>query len=333
MTIKPHANGHANGVDDGGSGGLSQDSAPLAGEVAGDRGPTSTKHLTDRARKAVIHGEEEAWQRGVRNVRTEHLLLGMIRERDNVAAVILRRLRIDLDLIKVSLENAMIADSYIDFPDAAAAACVDLAGDEAQGLGNNYIGTEHLLLGLIREETGLGGRVLRDAGVDLDMARREVSLLQHGERGPAIMKEPATNVPYHTEVEAATRLASLLGHAHVTSSHLAVVLLSDPSETASRILGQFGIDPASLLAQFPEADATTPAGHPTHPSMTYAAGHVLVRACEKAWSMFRQETPCREHLLLALIEESDAAGAILRASGLEPYAALLELMRLREKGL
>ena len=323
MSTKPHTNGHTNGSDYGGGRG--------AGAVV-DRRPESTLHLTDRARKAVIHGEEEAWQRGVRNVRTEHLLLGMIRERDNVAAVILRRLHVDLDLLKVTVENAFIPEALDDLPDAAAAACVDFAGDEARLLGNNYIGTEHLLLGLIRDETGLGGRILRDEGVTLTAARREVDRLQRGERGPAVMKEPSTRCPFHNEVAAATRLASLLGHAHVTPVHIAVVLLSDPSETASRLLNQFGVDPAALLAQFPEADATTPAHHPTNPSMSYAAGHVLVRAIEKAGTMSPQETPAREHLLLALLEDQEAAGTVLRASGLEPYAALLELIRLREKG-
>ena len=318
MSINPHANGHTNGS---GSGGRAT--------AVVDRRPETTLHLTDRARKAVIHGEEEAWQRGVRNVRTEHLLLGMFRERDNVAAVILRRLHVDLDAIKNAVEMAISPEFYDDLPDAAAAACVEYANDEARLLGNNYVGTEHLLLGLIRDEIGLGGSILRDAGVTLDDARREVDRLQRGERGPTV-KEPAINCPYHTEVEAATRLASILGHAHVTPVHLAVVLFSDPSETVTRLLGQFGIDPADILAQFPET--RSPAHHPTHPSMSYGAGHVLVRAAEKAWGMFEHETPGREHLLLALLEDSEAAGTVLRASGLEPYAALLELLRLRERG-
>ena len=319
MSTKPHTNGHTNGSDYGGR----------MGTVV-DRRPEPTLHLTDRARKAVIHGEEEAWQRGVRNVRTEHLLLGMIRERDNVAAVILRRLHIDLDLIKASVESG-VDEAFDDFPDAAAAACVELANDEARLLGNNYIGTEHLLLGLVRDDIGLGGRILRGMGVTLADARREVDRLQRGERGPVVMKEPSKDCPYHTEVIAATRLASLLGQAHVTPVHLVVVLLSDPSDTVSRLLGQFGVDPAALLSHFPEADATTPAHHPTHPSMSYAAGNVLVRAIEKAWGMAGHEAPGREHLLLALLEDQEAAGTVLRASGLEPYAALLELLRLREK--
>ena len=211
MSIKPHVNGHTNGSDYRGGG---------ASAAVVDHRPERTLHLTDRARKAVIHGEEEAWQRGVRNVRTEHLLLGMIRERDNVAAVILRRLHIDLDLVKDALENAVTPETPDDLADAAAAACVDYAGDEARLLGNNYIGTEHLLLGLIRDETGLGGRILREEGVTLSAARREVDRLQRGERGPAVMKEPSIHCPYHNEVQAATRLASLLGQAHVTPVHI-----------------------------------------------------------------------------------------------------------------
>lgn len=320
MGIKPHVNGRGNGA------------ASPAKHDSPERRLNSTPHLTERARKAVVHGEEEAWQRGWRNVRTEHLLLGMIWERDNVAAVILRHLGVDLDALKNEIDNTSPSDEPDDVPDTSAAACVDLAHDEARELNNNYIGTEHLLLGLIREPHGLGGRILRDSGVTLDDARREVGRLQRGERGH-VMKEPVHNVPYHTEVEAATRLASLLGHAHVTPVHLAVVLLSDPSEVVIRLLGEFRVDAAHLLAQFPEADATTPAGHPTHPSMSYTAGHVLVRAVEKASSLFHEPVPGREHLLLALLEDPESAGSAMRAAGLEPYAVLLELLRLREKGL
>jgi ATP-dependent Clp protease ATP-binding subunit ClpA len=321
MSIKTHVNGHANGAD-----------STAATLRSVDRRLDSTPHLTERARKAVVHGEEEAWQRGLRNVRTEHLLLGMIRETDNVAAVILRHLGIDASRVRDMIEDAIASSSTDDVPDDSAAACVDLAHDEARQLGNNYIGTEHLLLGLIREHQGLGGRIVREAGVTLAEARREVDRLQRGERGQAVMKTPS-NVPFHTEVEAATRLASLLGHAHVTPMHLAVVLLSDPHETVIRLLGQFGIDPATLLAQFPEADVATRASHPTHPTLSYSAGHVLVRAVEKAHGLFHEEVAAREHLLLALLEDSEAVGTVLRASGLEPYAALLELLRLREKGV
>jgi hypothetical protein len=87
-----------------------------------------------------------------------------------------------------------------------------------------------------------------------------------------------------------------------------------------------------LLAQFPEADATTPSDRPTTPSMSYEAGYVLTRAVEKAWGIFQDTVVGREHLLMALIEEPHTVGTVLRAAGLEPYGVLQDMIRLREKG-
>jgi ATP-dependent Clp protease ATP-binding subunit ClpC len=133
----------------------------------------------------VFFAQEEAGRLGENYVSTEHLLLGLVRENDSVAARILDRLGISLGRIRSEIERQVARGDGRLGQDMQltprAKRVIDLAYDEARQLNNNYIGTEHLLLGLIREGEGLAGRVLNKLGVDLERTRREVTLLQDSE--------------------------------------------------------------------------------------------------------------------------------------------------------
>jgi len=135
----------------------------------------------------VFFAQEEAGRLGENYVSTEHLLLGLVRENDSVAARILERLGISLGRIRSEIERQVARGDGRLGQDMQltprAKRVIDLAYDEARQLNNNYIGTEHLLLGLIREGEGLAGRVLNKLGVDLERTRREVILLQDSEPG------------------------------------------------------------------------------------------------------------------------------------------------------
>ena len=135
----------------------------------------------------VFFAQEEAGRLGENYVSTEHLLLGLVRENDSVAARILDRLGISLGRIRSEIERQVARGDGRLGQDMQltprAKRVIDLAYDEARQLNNNYIGTEHLLLGLIREGEGLAGRVLNKLGVDLERTRREVILLQDSEPG------------------------------------------------------------------------------------------------------------------------------------------------------
>jgi hypothetical protein len=151
------------------------------------------QRFTERARRMVFYAQEEADLLGTNEVSTEHLLLGLIRAKDHVAARILTGMGISLDRIRSEIEHRAVKGSGSTTGHKqltpSAIRSIDLAYDEARQLGNNYIGTEHLLLGLIREGEGpaasalsglglegegLAGRVLADLGVDLITVRREV---------------------------------------------------------------------------------------------------------------------------------------------------------------
>jgi ATP-dependent Clp protease ATP-binding subunit ClpC len=143
------------------------------------------QRFTERARKVVFYAQEEAQKFGEGYVSTEHLLLGLVRESDSVAARVLEKLGVSLNRIRVEVEKQLPRGDARPSQDMTltprAKRVIDLAYDEARNLNNNYIGTEHLLLGLIREGDGLAGRVLAKLGVELERARREVMALQDNE--------------------------------------------------------------------------------------------------------------------------------------------------------
>ena len=143
------------------------------------------QRFTERARRVVFFAQEEAGRLGENYVSTEHLLLGLVRENDSVASRILDRMGVSLSRIKSEVERQVSRGDGRLGQDMQltprAKRVIDLAYDEARQLNNNYIGTEHLLLGLIREGEGLAGRVLAKLGVDIERTRREVMSLQDGD--------------------------------------------------------------------------------------------------------------------------------------------------------
>src|SRR5919199_558172 len=143
------------------------------------------QRFTERARRVVFFAQEEAARLGENYVGTEHLLLGLVRENDSVAARILERLGVNLTRVRQEIERQVSrGDGRLGQEmqlTPRAKRVIDLAYEEARTLTNNYIGTEHLLLGLIRESEGIAGRVLARLGVELERTRREVMALQDGD--------------------------------------------------------------------------------------------------------------------------------------------------------
>ena len=154
------------------------------------------QRFTERSRRVVFFAQEEAGRLGENYVSTEHLLLGLVRENDSVAARILDRMGVSLGRIRSEIERQVTRGDGRLGQDMQltprAKRIIDLAYDEARQLSNNYIGTEHLLLGMIREGEGLAGRVLSKLGVELERTRREVVVIQSetGSGNPASVAEP-----------------------------------------------------------------------------------------------------------------------------------------------
>lgn len=135
--------------------------------------------FTERARKVIVFAKEEARRFNHDYIGTEHLLLGLIREGEGVASAVLQKLGVDLESIRIEVEKLVQPGPQTqvvgDIPfTPRSKKALELAAEEARALGHNYIGTEHLLLGLVKEGEGMAYRVLLNLGLDLTKLRNEV---------------------------------------------------------------------------------------------------------------------------------------------------------------
>jgi ATP-dependent Clp protease ATP-binding subunit ClpC len=150
-------------------------------------------NFTDRVRKVLAMAREEAIRLQHDYVGTEHILLGLIREGEGVAAAVLTNLSVDLDQIHERVEEsvrkgkATIALGELPYT-SRAKKVLEFAMAEARELNHSYVGTEHLLLGLLREEKGIAAQVLNSLGVTLDEARAETLKVLGSDVSPS---EPA----------------------------------------------------------------------------------------------------------------------------------------------
>jgi ATP-dependent Clp protease ATP-binding subunit ClpC len=147
------------------------------------------ERFTDRARRAVVLAQEEARMLNHNYIGTEHLLLGLVHEGEGVAARVLTALEIGLQDVRGEIEEIIghgqsAPAAQIPFTPRAKKV-LELSLREALQLGHNYIGTEHILLGLVREGEGVGAQVLKKRGATLDGIRAEVVSLLSGEAGPS----------------------------------------------------------------------------------------------------------------------------------------------------
>ncbi|MFI7283565.1 ATP-dependent Clp protease ATP-binding subunit [Micromonospora chersina] len=149
------------------------------------------ERFTDRARRVVVLAQEEARMLNHNYIGTEHILLGLIHEGEGVAAKALESLGISLEGVRQQVEEIIgqgqqAPSGHIPFTPRAKKV-LELSLREALQLGHNYIGTEHILLGLIREGEGVAAQVLVKLGADLNRVRQQVIQLLSGYQG----KEPA----------------------------------------------------------------------------------------------------------------------------------------------
>ncbi len=150
------------------------------------------ERFTEKARRVVVYAQEEARMLNQNYIGTEHLLLGLIREEEGIAARAIKSLNISLEDVRTQVEEIIgrgtsTPSAHIPFTPRAKKV-LELSLRESLQLGHNYIGTEHILLGLIREGEGIAARVMINLGGDLDKVRNQVIELLSG---------------YYTGVEAA----------------------------------------------------------------------------------------------------------------------------------
>lgn len=133
--------------------------------------------FTERAQKVLALAQEEAVRLGHNNIGTEHILLGLVREGEGIAAKALGALNVKADQIQKEVEQLIGTGQQVSQTihyTPRAKKVIELSMDEARKLGHSYVGTEHILLGLIREGEGVAARVLNNLGVSLNKARQQV---------------------------------------------------------------------------------------------------------------------------------------------------------------
>ena len=153
------------------------------------------ERFTDRARRVVVLAQEEARDLDHNYIGTEHLLLGLCHEGAGVAVAALEALGVSLAAVREQVgvivgRGSQPPSGHIPFTPRAKKV-LELSLRESQQLGHEYIGTEHLLLGLVREGQGVAARVLGNLGVDLGRARQQVIELLGGGPGSAVVEGAA----------------------------------------------------------------------------------------------------------------------------------------------
>jgi ATP-dependent Clp protease ATP-binding subunit ClpA len=162
--------------------------------------------FTEQARKVLSLAQEEAQRLQHNYIGTEHLLLGLVREGGGVAAAVLLKLGVELNKVRSTVEFIIGRGDRIVLGEIGltprAKKVIELAVDEARRMNHHYIGTEHLLLGLLREGEGIGAGVLESLGVRLEQVRREtLKVLRDGSTGMQVTSLPEESASPVTESE------------------------------------------------------------------------------------------------------------------------------------
>jgi ATP-dependent Clp protease ATP-binding subunit ClpC len=211
--------------------------------------------FTERARKSIVLAQEEAQRLGNNYIGTEHLLLGIISEGESVAAKVLENLGISLQKVRSEVEaivgkGGKPTNQEMVFTPRAKRV-IELAFEEARNLGHNYIGTEHLLLGLVKEGEGVAARVLSNLGVDPSKIRAEITKLLGVETTPAPPKE-RTRTPTLdqfgrdlTKMSRENKLDPVIGR-HMEIERV-IQILSRRTKNNPALLGEPGVGKTAIV--------------------------------------------------------------------------------------
>src|SRR6266540_1925589 len=201
--------------------------------------------FTERARRVLTLAQEEAQRFNHNYIGTEHLLLGLVREGDGVAAKVLNNLGVELSKVRSAVEfiigrgEKSISGEIGLTPRAKKV--IELAVEEARRLNHSYIGTEHLLLGLIREGDGVAAQALTGLGISRHTVRAQVEEIIG--RGASA---PTGHIPFTPRakkvLELSLREARQLGHSYIGTEHILLGLVREGEGVAAQVLVKLGAD-------------------------------------------------------------------------------------------
>ncbi len=297
------------------------------------------QRFTERSRRVILLAQEEAGKMNSGHVGTEHLLLGLARENEGIAAQVLVKMGVSLAKVRAEIEGEVQSahDPTAGEPKLTPKAkrVLELAADEARRMKHNYIGTEHLLLALLREKDGLAATVLRRLGLNLEKARAQVMEYLVPDRPELAAANPfgeergqlAGSMSWTSYADRARRAVLLaqeealrLQSSHVGSEHLLVGLLVEGDGVAAHALRHLGVELETVRPLIEVESEWAPLAV-SEPKLTPEAKRILEFAVVEA-RRFRRATVGTEHLLLALMNEENGTGAaILRELGVDLHEA------------
>src|SRR5713101_1095393 len=159
------------------------------------------ERFTERAKKVLTLAQEEAERSHHSYIGTEHLLLGLLREGEGLAAKVLNNLGVEIGKVRQTIESVLGRNERIIIqqiiPTSRVKKVIEISFEEARRVGHNYVGTEHLLLGLLIEGEGIAAHVLEDLGATLEKVRSEIERLHH-DSSAETEAEPAPKKPSKT---------------------------------------------------------------------------------------------------------------------------------------
>lgn len=281
-------------------------------------------NFTERVRKVLAGARNEANALRHEYVGTEHVLLALMAEGEGVAATVLQNLGANApamhELIMETVRPGAVG--YSNRPDlpytSRAKKVLELAMSEARELNHTYVGTEHLLLGLLAERKGIAAQVLNDSGITLDNARHETLRLL-GTDAVARTRRPGDAIRATAKndmwgmrtvlmermrqvVSSAHQLAADHGQTDVTAIHLALALLEEKAGMANVALDRVGVDRAAVIAAL---NALMPrASSPVAPESVLRMDQTalaVLQAIESAKRETHSEFAGTQHLLVGLL--------------------------------
>jgi ATP-dependent Clp protease ATP-binding subunit ClpA len=304
-------------------------------------------NFTERVRKVLAMAREESGRLHHEYVGTEHILLALIREGEGVAATMLQNLSAELGELERTINGAVKKGSSKptvgpDLPYTTRAKKVlELAMAEAREIHHSYVGTEHLLMGLLREEKGIAAQVLVHAGVNVEAARAEMlrilgtetpGLSPHQRHEFVTIRSTAGPLPGFME-----RLRRIIADAHdiaadrraieVTPVHLAIALLQHRDGAANAALARLSFDRELALSAL--HDLAPPGVAEILPDTVLGfdpAGAAVLRYMEEFQRQWRSQYTGTQHLLMALLTASPEVAAVFTSHGAKSEAVLNEIL-------
>ena len=260
------------------------------------------QRFTERARKVVFYAQEEAQKFGEGFVSTEHLLLGLARQPDSVGARALQLLGVSLERVRAEVVKQLPKGDARPSQDMTltprAKRVIDLAYEEARKLKDNHIGSEHILLGMIREGDGMAGRVLAHLGVEPERAREAVVAAQSDTNLPPQPHWAGFSDASKALIASANTSALSRNHAGIYPAHLLEHLLQEPTGLGA-LLAAMGCDRLALMAKVVEGLGNAPEANSLHLGLSERSMAAVVDAWHESE---RLHAPLVEptHLLLGL---------------------------------